>query len=87
MPDDAELLKRITFNPEIYGGKAIVRGRRMAVEHVLEMLAAGSPPQEIVDAYDWLELEDVHACLLYAARVIGNESFEPQLVTSETSDR
>lgn len=84
---DEDLLKRITFNPEIYGGKAIIRGHRLAVEHILEMLAAGSPSQEIVDAYDWLELEDVQACLLYAAHVIGNESFEPQLVTSETPDR
>ena len=87
MDDELELLKRITFNPNIYGGKAIIRGRRLAVEHVLDMLAAGSPPQEIVDAYDWLELEDIHACLHYAARVIGNESFESQLVTSETPDR
>ena len=87
MTDEAELLKRITFNPDIYGGKAIIRGRRLAVEHVLEMMAAGSPPQEIVDAYDWLELDDVQACLLYAARLVGNEYFEPQLVTSETPDR
>ncbi len=87
MADEHELLKRITFNPDIYGGKAIIRGHRLAVEHVLEMLAAGSPPQEIVDAYDWLELEDVQACLLYAAGVVGNESFEPQLVTSENPDR
>jgi uncharacterized protein (DUF433 family) len=86
MADEEELLKRITFNPDIFGGKAIIRGHRLAVEHVLEMLAAGSPPGEIVDAYDWLELDDVQACLAYAARVIGNEYFEPQLVTSETPD-
>jgi len=61
MTDEADLLKRITFNPDIYGGKAIIRGRRLAVEHVLEMMAAGSSPQEIVDAYDWLELDDVQA--------------------------
>lgn len=83
---DEDLLKRITFNPKIYGGKAIIRGHRLAVEHVLDMLAAGSPPQEIVDAYDWLELDDVTACLIYAARIAGNEYFEPQLVTSETAD-
>jgi uncharacterized protein (DUF433 family) len=67
------LLKRITRNPDIYGGKPIVRGRRLAVEHVLGMMAAGSTPQEIVDHYDWLETDDVIACLLYAQRVIEHE--------------
>ncbi|HEV7922408.1 MAG TPA: DUF433 domain-containing protein [Thermoanaerobaculia bacterium] len=71
-----ELLKRITFNPKIYGGKAIVRGRRLAVEHVLEMLSAGDTPEGLVEAYDWLELDDIHACLLYGARLAGNEFFD-----------
>jgi hypothetical protein len=43
--DEADLLGRITVNPEIFGGKPIVRGRRLAVEHVLGMLAAGDTPQ------------------------------------------
>jgi uncharacterized protein (DUF433 family) len=63
----ADLLARITFNPKIYGGKAIIRGRRLAVEHVLEMLAAGDTPETLVEAYEWLELDDVHACRLYAS--------------------
>jgi uncharacterized protein (DUF433 family) len=71
-----ELLKRITFNPKIYGGKAIIRGRRLAVEHVLEMLSAGDTPEGLVRAYDWLELDDIHACLLYGARLAGNEFFD-----------
>jgi len=77
---EGDLLDRITFNPDIYGGKAIIRGRRLAVEHVLEMLAAGETPQGLVDEYEWLELADVHACLLYAARVVGNERVEPMVV-------
>ncbi|HYU27160.1 MAG TPA: DUF433 domain-containing protein [Thermoanaerobaculia bacterium] len=83
---ERELLERITFNPEIYGGKAIIRGHRLAVSQVLDMLAAGSPPKEIVDAYDWLEMDDVKACLVYASGVIENESFMPALVASETPD-
>lgn len=63
---DRKLLERITFNPEIFGGKAIIRGRRLAVEHVLGMLATGATPEEIVEAYGWVELDDVRACLLYA---------------------
>jgi hypothetical protein len=42
-----ELLKRITFNPEIFGGKPIIRGMRIAVEHILGMLAAGSTVEEL----------------------------------------
>jgi uncharacterized protein (DUF433 family) len=59
-----ELLRRITFNPNIYGGKAIVRGHRLAVEHVLDMLAAGDTPEDLVREYEWLEMDDVRACLL-----------------------
>ena len=69
---ERELLERITFNPEIYGGKAIIRGRRLAVEHVLEMLAAGDTPEGLVEEYEWLELDDVKACLLYAAKLAGS---------------
>ena len=62
---ETDLLKRITVNPHIYGGKAIIRGRRLAVEHVLGMLAAGDTSETLLAAYPWLEPEDVRACLLY----------------------
>jgi len=81
-----DLLKRITFNPKIYGGKAIIRGHRLAVQHVLEMLAAGDTAERLVTEYEWLEPEDVQACLLYAARMVGNERIAPVL-TSEAADR
>ncbi len=74
--DEKQLLERITFNSEIFGGKPIVRGRRLAVEHVLSMLAAGDSPETIVSGYPWLEVEDVQACLLYARKVIGSERIE-----------
>ena len=85
--EERELLERITYNPEIFGGKAIVRGRRLAVEHVLEMLAAGSTIDSLLKHYSWLEREDVQACLLYAAKIVGREFFAPLLVTSEAADR
>ena len=56
-------------NPAIFGGKPIIRGHRLAVEHVLGMLAAGDDAQTILEGYPWLEPEDVQACLLYARRV------------------
>ena len=76
MTDEPKLLERITVNPEIFGGKPIIRGRRLAVEHVLDMLAAGDSVETILDGYPWLEREDVQACLVYARRVVAHERIE-----------
>lgn len=82
--NDTELLKRITIDPKIFGGKPIVRGRRLAVEHVLGMLAAGDNVDDLLGAYPWLERQDVLACLAYARRVVGHERVEPS-ITSEAA--
>ncbi|HLA49761.1 MAG TPA: DUF433 domain-containing protein [Thermodesulfovibrionia bacterium] len=76
---DEELLKRITFNPAIFGGKPIIRGMRIAVEHILGMLAAGSAVEELLEGYPFLEKEDIQACLVYAHRIIAHERVEPAL--------
>ena len=78
---ETDLLARITFNPQIFGGKPIVRGRRLAIEHVLGMLAAGDTPQTLLTAYPWLETDDVRACLLYARKVVAQERIEPLNLT------
>ena len=75
--NEPDLLKRITVNPGIFGGKPIIRGRRLAVEHVLGMLAAGDSVDDLLKAYPWLEREDVLACLAYARRIVGLERVEP----------
>ncbi len=72
-----ELDQRITFNPRIFGGKPIIRGRRLAVEHILGMLAAGDDFETILEGYPWLERADILACLAYARRLIANETIEP----------
>lgn len=77
---EMDLMKRITVNPNIFGGKAIIRGRRLAVEHVLGMLAAGDTPDTLLAAYPWLEPEDIRACLLYARKVVGEERIEPLIL-------
>ena len=64
--DEQLLLKRITVNPKIFDGKPIIRGRRLAVEHVLGMLAAGDTPDTILHGSPWLEREDIQACRTYA---------------------
>jgi uncharacterized protein (DUF433 family) len=74
--DEQLLLKRITVNPKIFGGKPIIRGRRLAVEHILGMLAAGDTINNILEGYPWIEDEDVQACLIYARRIVGNERIE-----------
>jgi uncharacterized protein (DUF433 family) len=74
---EAELLARITTNPSIFGGKPIVRGRRIAVEHILGMLAAGDSAETILEGYPFLAKEDIQACLAYARKVVGHERIEP----------
>lgn len=71
-----EFFQRITFDPKIFGGKPIIRGHRLAVEHVLGQLAAGDSQDDLLKAYPWLEPEDVRACLAYARRVVGHERVE-----------
>lgn len=71
-----DLLRRISFDPEIFGGKPILRGRRLAVEHVLDMLAAGDDPATILKGYPWLEPEDIQACLVYASLLARHERIE-----------
>ena len=80
MNNDAELLKRITVNPSIFQGKPIIRGRRMAVEHILAMLAAGDDPATILKGHRWMEADDIRACLVYAHRVIAGERIEPLVI-------
>jgi uncharacterized protein (DUF433 family) len=75
--DETKLLERITVNPKIFGGKPIIRGRRLAVEHMLGMLAAGDTPEIILSGYPWLEREDIQACLVYARRLVAHERIEP----------
>jgi uncharacterized protein (DUF433 family) len=74
--DKDKLLERITTNPEIFGGKPIIRGHRLAVEHVLEMIDAGDTPEDILEGYDWLEPEDIEACLVFAGRPIDKEGHQ-----------
>lgn len=78
--DEQKYLDRITVNPKIFGGKPIIRGRRLAVEHVLGMLAAGDTPEILLKGYPWLEPEDIQACLVYAYRIVGRERVKPRIV-------
>ena len=63
-------LDRITFNPAQCGGRPCIRGMRMRVKDVLDLLAAGVPEPEILQDFPSLQPEDIRACLEYAAREV-----------------
>ena len=73
MTADPELLNRITVRSDVFGGKPIIRDMRIAVEHVLGMLAAGDDAETILEEYPVLEPEDIQACLLFAHRSLAGE--------------
>lgn len=60
------LLSRITVNREILGGKPIIRGMRISVAMILELLAKGAAMEEILEDYPELEMNDIQAALMYA---------------------
>ena len=64
----SELLQRVTIRPEQCGGRPCIRGMRIRVIDVLELLAAGESREQILKDYPYLEADDIAACLLYAAR-------------------
>ena len=64
MSESQALLSRISANPDIFGGKPILRGLRISVETVLSLLAQGVPQDEILDDYPDLEPDDIRACLV-----------------------
>ena len=70
---DLTLLNRITTNPKIFGGKPIVMGKRMSVEHILKMLARGIAREDIFAEYPFLVEDDIKACLLFAIIKINPE--------------
>ena len=67
---ETSLASRIVADPAVCGGKPTVRGSRLLVKTVLDYLAAGDTPAEIISYYDWLTPADISACLAYAADVL-----------------
>ena len=68
-----EIIDRITFDDDILRGKPVIRGMRISVEMVLELLAKGSTNQEILEDYPDLEPEDIQAALSYAHHMLAQE--------------
>lgn len=75
MPEEA-LLTRITADPEIFGGKPVIRGMRISVELILGLLAQGETVEAILADYPDLEVDDIRACLAYARAAIADDSID-----------
>ena len=85
MNTEQELLKRITVRADVFGGKPIIRDMRIAVEHVLGMLAAGDAAEDIMREYPFLGPEDIQACLLFAHRSVSGEHVHERVPVREAS--
>jgi len=79
---DQQLLDRITLNPKVMVGKPVIKGTRLTVEYILNLLAHGATTEEILEEYNGLTPEDIQACLLFATRSLENTSFMPLTVES-----
>lgn len=75
--NDQHLLDRITLNPKVMAGKAVIRGTRLTVEYILNLLAHGTTITEITQEYQGLTQDDIHACLLFATKSLENTIFMP----------
>lgn len=74
---DQQLLERIALNPMVMVGKPVIKGTRLTVEYILNLLAHGATMAEILDQYEGLTREDVQACILFATRSLENTAFMP----------
>ena len=81
--EDRQLLERITLNPKVMVGKPVVKGTRLTVEYILNLLAHGAKPEEILEEYEGLTAEDIQACILFATESLRNTDFMP--LTVETA--
>jgi uncharacterized protein (DUF433 family) len=71
------IVDRIVTDNKTFAGKPTIRDTRVAVEHVLGMMADGSTEQEILENYPFLEADDIRACILYALYIVSHEQIEP----------
>lgn len=74
---DEQLLERITMDPKVMTGKPVIRGTRLTVGYILNLLAHGATEEEILEEYHRLEREDIRACLLFGAKTLSDSSFMP----------
>jgi uncharacterized protein (DUF433 family) len=74
---DEQLLRRIDQSPRVMAGKPVIRGTRLTVEYIVNLLAHGASEQEILEEYEGLAPEDIQACLLFAAQCLQSTFVMP----------
>jgi len=74
---DKQLLDRIVLDPKIMVGKPVIRGTRLTVDFILNLLAHGTTEIDILNEYKGLEIEDIQACFLFATKFLKNTDFMP----------
>jgi uncharacterized protein (DUF433 family) len=79
---DQQLLERIALDPKIMGGKPVIKGTRLTVEYVLNLLAHGATNEEILGEYEGLTDDDIRACFLFATKSLGDTEFMPLIAES-----
>ncbi len=79
---DKKLLERITINSKVMIGKPVIKGTRLTVEFILNLMAHGASFQEIIDEYTGLTKADIQACILFASKTMENTVFMPLSVES-----
>ncbi|MGI2907544.1 DUF433 domain-containing protein [Tolypothrix sp. VBCCA 56010] len=77
---DQQLLERIVLNPKVLAGKPVIRGTRLSVEYILNLLAHDANVAEILEEYEGLSPEDIKACILFASKSLSNTTFMPLVV-------
>ena len=75
--DRNKLLNRIVINPNVMVGKPVIRGTRLTVQHILNLLAHGETAEEVLQEYEGLTHDDILACIMFAEEVMENTSFAP----------
>ncbi len=78
--NNEKLLERITINPKVMVGKPVIRGTRLTIEYILNLLAHGMMVKEILHEYKDLTHEDIQDCILFATRVLASTEFMPLAV-------
>ncbi len=79
---DEKLLERIVINPKVMTGKPVIKGTRLTVEFILNLMAHGAAIQEILGEYEGLTQADIQACILFAGKALENTAFMPLSVES-----
>lgn len=74
---DQQLLERVILDPKVMAGKPVIRGTRLTVDFILNLLAHGATEKEILEEYKGLAEEDIRACFLFATKALKDTDFMP----------